>query len=274
MSLAFGRIYSSLRATIVVGIFVPSLAATSRAEHCVALLIDNSGYRGGNARPTEGVDGKAFGVQLAELGFRTRILFDLDETRLSAAIEEFARGVPTRGAAQVYFHGLSVPAENDDRRLLGIDVDLRSLQVGEKGCVVSRVLGLLEASGATRPTVFVGGFSLIGGSIEPVRSFFPNSGADLRNEYRARASTVTSSPEKLLPGRIPGAEWVARGGAGSVRQHTVRRCHCECSRSVARETFWAIALFCGGNSDFIHGVGRIFLYVDCWKRTLPLRSRR
>lgn len=212
MSFAFGRIYSSLRATIVVGIVVASLAATSRAEHRVALLIDNSGYRGDNARPTEGVDGKAFGVELAELGFRTRILLDLDETRLSAAIEEFARGVPTRGAALVYFHGLSVPVENDDRRLLGIDVDLRSLQVGEKGCVVSRVLGLLEASGATRPTVLVGGFSLIEGSTEPVRSFFPNSGADLRKEYRARASTVISSPEKLLPGRIPGAEWIARGG--------------------------------------------------------------
>ncbi len=101
------------------------LAVRARAEHRHALLIGNGKYpKAELVSPPNDI--RAVGEALKKRGFVVTSLADLPAEKLRSAFDAFARSVPTRGTALIYFSGYALPNRNAgdpnaDNSLLPID---------------------------------------------------------------------------------------------------------------------------------------------------------
>ena len=93
---------------------------TAEAEHRVALVIGNSAYPGAElTTPAEDAKRVASAFELA--GIRVTLKENLKREEFQTAIKDFAKSVPTRGTALVYFSGYTLPGVRDDNILLPLD---------------------------------------------------------------------------------------------------------------------------------------------------------
>jgi len=144
-------------------LLVGLMAADARAEHRHALLIGNSKYpKAELASPPKDI--RAVGEALVKRGFVVTQLEDLTAEKLRTAFDAFARSVPTRGTALVYFSGYALPENkaahpNADNALLPVDGNpLTEGTVASSQAGVMRLLGTLARdSGSVRHILIVDG---------------------------------------------------------------------------------------------------------------------
>jgi sulfatase modifying factor 1 len=142
---------------------IAMISATARAEHRAALVIGNSNYPKA-ALPSPPRDIRAVGEALKKRGFAVTQAENLTAKELKDTVAAFARSVPTRGTALVYFSGYALPeskaeAPNADNALLPVDGNpLHEGTVFGSQTGVTRLLGTLaKDSGSVRHILIVDG---------------------------------------------------------------------------------------------------------------------
>lgn len=134
------------------------LPGSSRAEHRAALLIGNSAYPGAELDPA-GRDIKALAGALRARGVRVSVVQDLKREGAMEVVKRFARTVPNRGTAIVYFSGYALRGRRGEVVLLPVDgkaTDANAVSSVRFG--VASVLGeLVENSGSANNLLLVDG---------------------------------------------------------------------------------------------------------------------
>jgi formylglycine-generating enzyme required for sulfatase activity len=133
------------------------------AEHRAALLIGNSNYpKAMLASPPQDI--RAVGEALKKRGFAVTQAENLTGKDLKEAVAAFARSIPTRGTALIYYSGYALAqskAENPnaDNALLPIDGNsLRESTVASSQAGIMQLLGsLAKSSGSERHVLIVDG---------------------------------------------------------------------------------------------------------------------
>ena len=133
------------------------------AEHRAALLIGNSNYpKAPLASPPSDI--RAVGDALRKRGFVVTQVENQGAKEMKEAIAAFARSVPTKGTALVYFSGYALPATKSedpqaDNALLPVDGNASSSgTVAGPQTGVTRLLGTLaKDSGSVRNILIVDG---------------------------------------------------------------------------------------------------------------------
>jgi hypothetical protein len=142
-----------LTRVLFVAVLAVGLARPAQAEHRVALLIGNAEYPNHELR-TPHADVEALEIALARRGFRTTVVRDVDAASLAQALERFARSVPTRATALVYYSGYAVQGEKggtSTNLLLPVDGRPGSLNTVEENLhSVRDVLALLHTKSGAR----------------------------------------------------------------------------------------------------------------------------
>jgi len=230
-------------AVLLLVAFAPSIA---HGEHRVALLISIGQYED-ERLATSPADLNALAASLEKYGVRSQVVMDLDGDKLTAALDQFAASTPTRGTALVYFSGQVLPGNHKGRDgtfLAGTDAksgDLRS--IGNAGYRVEQLLERLNDKGGASCNLVL--LSPAHGELEyqrdlPTGALVGSADAkslaanlsgkgNLLAEIRAacssvatslaadvsltgRGTSVVSSPDRFVPGRRAGDEWVNSRG--------------------------------------------------------------
>lgn len=143
--------------------FLALYSTAALAEHRAALLIGNSNYPKAPLASPPG-DIRAVGDALKKRGFVVTQVENLGAKEMKDAFAAFARSVPTKGTALVYFSGYALPATrvedpNADNALLPVDGNATSSgTVAGPQTGVTRLLGTLaKDSGSARNILIVDG---------------------------------------------------------------------------------------------------------------------
>ena len=142
---------------------IAMISATARAEHRAALVIGNSNYpKAALTSPSRDV--RAVGDALKKRGFVVTQAENLTAKELKEAVAAFARSVPTRGTALIYFSGYALPTSKPDdpladNALLPIDGSAASPSaVASSQTGAMRLMsGLAKDSGSVRHILIVDG---------------------------------------------------------------------------------------------------------------------
>jgi len=137
--------------------------ATLQAEHRAALVIGNGNYpKAPLASPPRDI--RAVGEALKKRGFEVTQAENLTAKVLKDTVTAFARSVPTRGTALVYFSGYALREHkadhpNADNALLPVDGNpLHESTVANSQTGTARLLGILaKDSGSARNILIVDG---------------------------------------------------------------------------------------------------------------------
>ncbi len=140
-----------------------ALIGVARGEHRHALLIGNGKYPKAEL-VTPANDIRTIGDALKRRGFVVTQLEDLTAEKMRTAFDAFARTVPTRGTALIYFSGYALPNRNDgdpnaDNSLLPIDGNPAHASTvnGSQTGVVQLLNRLVTDSGSARNILIVDG---------------------------------------------------------------------------------------------------------------------
>ncbi len=137
-----------------------ALAGVARGEHRHALLIGNGKYPKAEL-VTPPNDIRAIGEALAKRGFVVTQLEDLTAEKMRSAFDAFARSVPTRGTALIYFSGYALPNRNAgdpnaDNSLLPIDGNPANAgAVNNSQTGVVQLLNRFAAEGGSARTILI-----------------------------------------------------------------------------------------------------------------------
>jgi len=136
-------------------------SGTARAEHRATLVIGNSNYPNAPlASPPHDI--RAVAAALKSRGFTVTQAENLKAAELKTAFATFARSVPTRGTALVYFSGYALPQREAtdpaaDNALLPIDGNPHHHgTVFGSDTSITRLMGILaKDSGSVRQILIV-----------------------------------------------------------------------------------------------------------------------
>ncbi|MBI1371762.1 MAG: SUMF1/EgtB/PvdO family nonheme iron enzyme [Phycisphaera sp.] len=215
------------------------VATTARAEHRVALLIDNSGHAD-KEMTTPARDLEALAAAFEKFGVRCRIAKGLDEAELKRVCLEFAETTPTASTAIIYFTGAVRQGNSkgkDEVLLPGTDT-----RAG-RGYALSDLLSALDSRGGSRLNIVIVdaakaakfkqeiprdsfvAFNDQGTLVKNLSSSndmlgaFGAGGASVMSTIpksvtlTGRGDDVISPPDKFVLGTKTGDEWVNRRGA-------------------------------------------------------------
>jgi uncharacterized caspase-like protein len=128
----------------------PAEAQDAKPLRGVALIIGQANYAHISALPNAGVDARALGKLMTDLGFETRLAPDRNAKALKREIDRFIEDAEGADVALVYYagHGIEAAGEN---WLVPIDADLSSLADARERLVASS--GLVERLKQAAPVV-------------------------------------------------------------------------------------------------------------------------
>ncbi|MCG8587156.1 MAG: hypothetical protein MI757_20820, partial [Pirellulales bacterium] len=131
---------------------IASLACLpAKAEHRVALLIDNSQHQD-KELATPARDLKKLQAGLERFGFRCSAERGLDEVALRTKIASFAESTPTAGTAMIYFSGPVMPGKTKNETgtaLLGVN------SAKGRGHVIPLVVKAMHEKGGSNTNLLV-----------------------------------------------------------------------------------------------------------------------
>ncbi len=150
-----------MKPLFVCGAILGTLPLCARAEHRAALLIANSNYpKATLASPPNNV--RIVGEALEKRGFVVTRAENLSSKEIRDTLATFARSVPTRGTALLYFSGYALPTTEDgnplaDNALLPVDGNAASPgTVASSQTGANRLLAsLAKDSGSARNILIV-----------------------------------------------------------------------------------------------------------------------
>ena len=174
LRVAKGISIAVLKLTLVVlsGLLVTTPAF---ANHCVALVIGNSGYEGKDALPTIEKDAETVSKLLRQRHFRVTSALNRTRDELRVVINDFIASTPINGTALIYFggHSMTVRDSRDVAQAL-----LLTTEGNRKAIVLGEVIELAGKSSAAKSTII---FVDSGKGIPP--GFDPRRGPGGLNAY-------------------------------------------------------------------------------------------
>lgn len=117
-------------------------------EKRLALVIGNSNYQHGGILKNPVNDAYAMNRALSQVGFEVLEYFNLNQTEMKKAIDDFGRKLKSNDVGLFFYAGHGIQTGGDNY-LIPIEANLASEQDVEYDCIeANRVLGKMDASGA------------------------------------------------------------------------------------------------------------------------------
>ena len=171
------------------------LLQSANAEYRVGLIIGD---------PSET---KAVASSLSEYGYRCEETSILNEKELRRKIEGWSRRTPTNSRALIYFTGeVKMDKYNGDEAVC-------LMATGDRPIAVAQVFEYLTERGGSRKNVFIAAGSRGRPKLkielaEGCSFFYAEAGSTMRARVTGTASKAISPPDRFVPGRKAGDEWV------------------------------------------------------------------
>ncbi|MGD1960222.1 MAG: caspase domain-containing protein [Fulvivirga sp.] len=110
----------------------------------IALLIGNSNYKNGGSLKNPVNDARAMGAELRNLGFDVMTHFDLSQSAMKKAIDEFGQKLRSYEVGLFYYAGHGIQAKGRNY-MIPVEADLKNEQQVEYDCIAAdRVLAFMD----------------------------------------------------------------------------------------------------------------------------------
>ena len=180
-------------------------AGYANAEHRTALVMDVHAYEAAELKlPTPNL--QPILKRLEAHGFHCSVITNPDNTQIKREVEGFATRTPVRGTALVYFIGRTAPGEYLKQKTFCL-LDVKSKP--GRGLGVNFVLDQLQAKGGSSRNLVI--FDTPDDARPALKI------PDLHHDESVlktlgKPSKAVSPPNKMIPGRQAGDEWVGPRG--------------------------------------------------------------
>jgi sulfatase modifying factor 1 len=180
-------------------------AGYANAEHRAALVMDVHAYEAAELKlPTPNL--QPLINRLEAHGFHCSVITNPDNNQIKREVEGFATRTPVRGTALVYFIGRTAPGEYLKQKTLCL-LDVKSKP--GRGLSVNFVLDQLQAKGGSSRNLVI----LDTPDEAPPALKIPDLHIDESVlKTLGKPSKAVSPPNKMIPGRQAGDEWVGPRG--------------------------------------------------------------
>ncbi len=180
-------------------------AGYANAEHRTALVMDVHAYEAAELKlPTPNL--QPILKRLEAHGFHCSVITNPDNNQIKSEVESFATRTPVRGTALVYFIGRTAPGEYLKQKTFCL-LDVKSKP--GRGLGVNFVLDQLQAKGGSSRNLVI----LDTPDEAPPALKIPDLHLDESVlKTLGKPSKAVSPPNKMIPGRQAGDEWVGPGG--------------------------------------------------------------
>ena len=181
------------------------LTSKATAEHRAALVLDIHAYEAAELKlPKPSL--QPLLKQLEDHGFQCTVKSNLDNNQIKREVEGFATRTPVRGTALVYFVGQTAPGEYLKQKTLCL-LDVKSRP--GRGLGINYVLDQLQAKGgSSRNLVILDTPNDASPSLEIPDLHYDESVL----KALGKPSKAVSPPDKMIPGRKAGDEWMGPRG--------------------------------------------------------------
>ncbi|MEM9390485.1 MAG: caspase domain-containing protein [Bacteroidota bacterium] len=110
----------------------------------IALVIGNSNYKNGGSLKNPANDARAMGAELRNLGFDVMTHFDLSQSAMKKAIDEFGQKLRSYEVGLFYYAGHGIQAKGRNY-MIPVEADLKNEQQVEYDCIAAdRVLAFMD----------------------------------------------------------------------------------------------------------------------------------
>ncbi len=180
-------------------------AGNANAEHRTALVMDVHAYEAAELKlPTPNL--QPILKRLEAHGFDCSVIRNPDNNQIKREVESFATRTPVRGTALVYFIGRTAPGEYLKQKTFCL-LDVKSKP--GRGLGVNFVLDQLQAKGGSSRNLVILDTPDDGSPALKIPGLHQDESV---LKTLGKPSKAVSPPNKMIPGRQAGDEWVGPRG--------------------------------------------------------------